>query len=117
VPEQKTDFIFAVIGEELGFAGAMTLLALLGLPLWRALRIAAVARGPVRRPPGRRGGGHARLPGFVNIGMTVGIMPITGSRRRSSPTAGRRWWRRFWPSACWRTSTCAATCRQVFAGA
>ena len=56
----------------------MTLLALLGLLLWRALRIAAVAQGPVRRPPGHRGGGHARLPGFVNIGMTVGIMPITG---------------------------------------
>ena len=46
VPEQKTDFIFTVIGEELGFAGAMALLALLALLLWRGLRIAAVARDP-----------------------------------------------------------------------
>src|SRR5215203_1703138 len=55
VPEQKTDFIFTVIGEELGFAGAMALLALLGLLLWRGLRIAALAR-TLRRPAGRRGG-------------------------------------------------------------
>ncbi|HEX3200610.1 MAG TPA: FtsW/RodA/SpoVE family cell cycle protein, partial [Actinomycetes bacterium] len=46
VPEQKTDFIFTVIGEELGFTGGVGLLALLALLLWRGLRIAAVARDP-----------------------------------------------------------------------
>ena len=68
VPEQKTDFIFTVIGEELGFAGAMALLALLGLLLWRGLRIAAVAWDPLRDPAGRRGGDHAGLPGLRQHG-------------------------------------------------
>jgi rod shape determining protein RodA len=78
VPEQKTDFIFTVIGEELGFAGAMALLALLGLLLWRGLRIAAVARDPFGALLAAGVVAMLAFQAFVNIGMTVGIMPITG---------------------------------------
>jgi rod shape determining protein RodA len=116
VPEQKTDFIFTVIGEELGFAGAMALLALLGLLLWRGLRIAAVARDPFGALLAAGVVTMLAFQAFVNMGMTIGIMPITGIPCRWSPTAGRPWWRRSWPSVCWRMSTCAATCRRIFAG-
>jgi rod shape determining protein RodA len=78
VPEQHTDFIFTVAGEELGFVGAAVITALLGVVLWRGLRIAAqaadlfgmlVATGVVC---------WLAFQTFENIGMTVGIMPITG---------------------------------------
>jgi rod shape determining protein RodA len=78
VPEQKTDFIFTVIGEELGFAGAMALLALLVLLLWRGLRIAAVARDPFGALLAAGVVTMLAFQAFVNIGMTIGIMPITG---------------------------------------
>ena len=48
VPEQQTDFVFTVAGEELGFVGAGLLILLLGVVLWRGLRIARARRGPVR---------------------------------------------------------------------
>jgi rod shape determining protein RodA len=78
VPEQKTDFVFTVVGEELGFAGSMALLALLGLLLWRGLRIAAVARDPFGTLLAAGVVTMLAFQAFVNIGMTVGIMPITG---------------------------------------
>ena len=78
VPEQKTDFIFTVVGEELGFAGAMVLLGLLGLLAWRGLRIAAVARDPFGALIAAGVVSMLVFQAFVNIGMTIGIMPITG---------------------------------------
>jgi rod shape determining protein RodA len=78
VPEQKTDFVFTVIGEELGFAGAMGLLLVLGLLLWRGLRIAAVARDPFGALLATGVVTMLAFQAFVNIGMTIGIMPITG---------------------------------------
>jgi rod shape determining protein RodA len=78
VPEQHTDFIFTVAGEELGFVGAALIIALLGVLLWRGMRIAMeaadlfgvlVAGGVVC---------WLAFQAFENIGMTVGIMPITG---------------------------------------
>jgi len=78
VPEQHTDFIFTAVGEELGFVGAGTLLALLSIIAWRILRTAQLARDPL---------GTLICVGvlsmfvfqvFENIGMTMGIMPITG---------------------------------------
>jgi cell division protein FtsW len=78
LPEAHTDFIFAVIGERYGFIGACLLLALYGLLLWRAVRIATLSRdmyGSIMA------GGVAVMflfQMFVNIGMTVGIMPVTG---------------------------------------
>jgi rod shape determining protein RodA len=78
VPEQKTDFIFTVIAEELGFAGAMALLAMLALLTWRGLRIAAVARDRFGALLAVGVVSMLVFQAFVNIGMTVGIMPITG---------------------------------------
>jgi rod shape determining protein RodA len=78
VPEHHTDFIFSVIGEELGFVGGMVLLALFLLWVYRGLRIAAVARD---RFGALVAVGIVSMIGFhvfVNVGMTVGIMPITG---------------------------------------
>jgi len=78
VPEQHTDFIFTAVGEELGFAGAGTLLALLAVIAWRIWRTAQLSRDPL---------GTIICVGilsmfvfqvFENIGMTMGIMPITG---------------------------------------
>ncbi|WP_214320664.1 rod shape-determining protein RodA [Nonomuraea sediminis] len=78
VPEQHTDFIFTVAGEEFGFLGSVTVVALLGVVLLRGLRIA-------RQCEDRFGTMVAGMivcwlafQTFVNIGMTVGIMPITG---------------------------------------
>ncbi|MBY9076712.1 rod shape-determining protein RodA [Nocardioides sp. WL0053] len=78
VPEQHTDFIFTVAGEELGLVGSGVLIALLGLVLWRALTIAAHAEDLFGR---LAAGGIACWFGFQafqNIGMCLGIMPVTG---------------------------------------
>ena len=78
VPEQHTDFIFSVAGEELGFAGTAVIIALLALVILRALRIAARAEEPFGTLVA---GGVAvwfAVQAFVNIGMTLGIMPVTG---------------------------------------
>ncbi|GGU41460.1 rod shape-determining protein RodA [Streptomyces lavendofoliae] len=78
VPEQQTDFIFTVAGEELGFIGGVTIIALLGVVLWRACRIARettelygtiVAAGIIA---------WFAFQSFENIGMTLGIMPVAG---------------------------------------
>ncbi|WP_329263904.1 rod shape-determining protein RodA [Streptomyces pseudovenezuelae] len=78
VPEQQTDFVFTVAGEELGFVGAGLIIVLLGIVLWRACRIARettelygtiVAAGIVA---------WFAFQAFENIGMTLGIMPVTG---------------------------------------
>ena len=78
VPEQQTDFIFTVVGEELGFVGSVTLIVLYGLLLLRVWRIAALAheyQGTLICV-----GVMAMLlfQVFESIGMTMGIMPITG---------------------------------------
>lgn len=78
VPSQHTDFIFTVIGETKGFIGAMVVIGLFGLLLWRSLRIAALSKDLFGSLVA---GGIAAMFAFqifVNIGMTVGIMPITG---------------------------------------
>ncbi|MDQ4096592.1 MAG: rod shape-determining protein RodA, partial [Actinomycetota bacterium] len=78
VPEQHTDFIFTAVGEELGFVGASTLLALFGLVLWRTWRAAGLAKDEF---------GTLLCVGvlamllfqiFENVGMTMGLTPITG---------------------------------------
>ncbi|WP_237288269.1 rod shape-determining protein RodA [Streptomyces malaysiensis] len=78
VPEQQTDFVFTVAGEELGFLGAGLIILLLGVVLWRACRIArdttelygtVVAAGIIA---------WFAFQAFENIGMTLGIMPVAG---------------------------------------
>jgi rod shape determining protein RodA len=78
VPEQQTDFIFTAIGEELGFVGSAGVLALYAFLLWRVLRAAQLSRDAF---------GTLLCVGvfclvlfqlFENIGMSLGIMPVTG---------------------------------------
>ncbi|HEY7280651.1 MAG TPA: rod shape-determining protein RodA [Actinomycetota bacterium] len=78
VPEQHTDFIFTVIGEEFGFVGAAVLLVLYALLLWRAIRIAALSKDRFGTYLAAGIASMFAIQMFVNIGMTVGIMPITG---------------------------------------
>ncbi len=78
VPEHHTDFIFSVIGEELGFVGSIVLLALFLLWVYRGLRIAAVARDRFGALAAVGVVSMVAFHVFVNVGMTVGIMPITG---------------------------------------
>src|SRR5262249_13813250 len=78
VPDRNTDFIFAVIAERFGFAGAGLLVALYALLFWRAIRVMKAARsfyGTLIV------GGVLAMLAFqvlVNVGMTMGIMPVTG---------------------------------------
>jgi len=78
LPEHGTDFVFASYGEQRGFVGASILLALYLLVLWRALRIVTVARDLYSATVA--GGIVVALlfQIFVNVGMTMGIAPITG---------------------------------------
>ncbi|HYU59100.1 MAG TPA: rod shape-determining protein RodA [Actinomycetota bacterium] len=78
VPAQHTDFIFTAIGEELGFSGAMVLLLLFGVLLWRGFRIALAAKDPFGFYVATAIVAMFAFQVFVNVGMTVGIMPITG---------------------------------------
>lgn len=78
LPEQHTDFIFSVVGEEFGFLGTVGVLIVFGLVLWRLARIAERVPDPFAGIVvfGIFGAWFAHV--VVNIGMTVGIMPITG---------------------------------------
>jgi rod shape determining protein RodA len=78
VPEQHTDFIFTVVGEEFGFAGAMFILLLFGLLIWRAYRIAVLSKDPFGTYVAAGIASMFAIQMFVNVGMTLGIMPITG---------------------------------------
>lgn len=78
VPENHTDFIFTVVGEEFGFVGTALVVALLGIVVWRALRIAANAKDLFGTLLAAGVAGILVLQTFVNVGMTIGIMPVTG---------------------------------------
>ena len=78
LPEKHTDFIFSVLGEELGFIGALIILTLYTILLWRALLVAKEAKDKF---------GQYVVIGIIsmfgfhiiqNIGMTLGLMPVTG---------------------------------------
>jgi rod shape determining protein RodA len=78
LPEHHTDFIFAVVGERWGFVGAALALSLYALIVWRGLRILTMAKNLFGALVA--GGVVAMIlfQVFVNVGMNVGIMPITG---------------------------------------
>ena len=78
LPEHHTDFVFAVVGERWGFVGAAFVLSLYALLIWRGLRILTMAKNLFGAIVA--GGIVAMLlfQVFVNVGMTIGIMPITG---------------------------------------
>ena len=78
VPEQETDFVFTVAGEELGLAGSGLLVLLMGVVLWRGLSIAARAEDAYGTLLAVGVVCWFGFQAFENIGMTVGIMPVTG---------------------------------------
>jgi len=78
VPENHTDFIFTVVGEEFGFVGAVVVLALFGMIIWRGLRIAVTAKDLFGTLLASAIVSLLVLQVFVNVGMTIGIMPVTG---------------------------------------
>lgn len=78
VPEQQTDFVFSVAGEELGFVGAALIIVLIGVILWRAC---AIARGATDLYGTIVAAGIVAwfaFQSFENIGMALGIMPVAG---------------------------------------
>jgi len=78
LPEHHTDFIFAVLSERNGFLGALILIALYGVLIWRCLRIATLSRDMYGSILAGGVGVMFLFQVFVNIGMTIGIMPVTG---------------------------------------
>jgi rod shape determining protein RodA len=78
VPEQHTDFVFTVAGEELGLLGAAVLIALVGIVIWRALAIAARTDDTFGRLAAAGIACWFGFQAFQNVGMCLGIMPVTG---------------------------------------
>ena len=78
VPEQSTDFIFCTIGEEFGFVGVMAVIILFLFFLWRLLYLADQQRSRFARAYGFGVVGILFFHFLVNIGMTIGLMPIMG---------------------------------------
>ena len=78
LPEAQNDFVFAVVGETFGFVGAALVLSLYALLIWRTVRILTMAKNLFGTLIA--GGILAMLmfQVFVNVGMTIGIMPVTG---------------------------------------
>ncbi|MEO9175434.1 MAG: rod shape-determining protein RodA, partial [Gaiellales bacterium] len=78
LPEHQTDFIFAVLAEQRGFVGAALLLGLYLVLLWRALRAVAVSATYYGSVVAAGIAGWLLFSVFINVGMTIGIAPITG---------------------------------------
>jgi rod shape determining protein RodA len=78
VPEQQTDFVFTVVGEELGLVGGLLMIALFGVLLWRACGIARSATEPFPLLLAAGAVSWFTFQTFENIGMTLGIMPVAG---------------------------------------
>ena len=78
VPESQTDFIFAVLAEEMGFLGAALILALWGVIFWRIVRIARRARDDFGLFFAAGTAIVFLIQIFINIGMTIGVAPVTG---------------------------------------
>ena len=78
VPEQHTDFIFTVAGEELGLVGSAAIVGLFAMLLWRAIRITSRSDDTFGRLAGAGIVCWLGFQAFQNIGMCLGIMPVTG---------------------------------------
>ncbi len=78
VPEQQTDFVFSVAGEELGLVGAGGIVVLFAIMLWRAIRISGRAPDLFGRLVAAGIAAWFVFQAFQNIGMTLGLMPVTG---------------------------------------
>ena len=78
LPEHHTDFVFSVVGEKFGFVGAALVLSLFALLIWRALRTLTMAKNFYGALVAGGITAMFMFQVFVNVGMTIGIMPITG---------------------------------------
>ncbi|MBL8024269.1 MAG: rod shape-determining protein RodA [Elusimicrobia bacterium] len=78
LPEKHTDFIFSLVAEETGFMGALFLLGVYFWVSWRAFDIASTARDYFGRYLATAVGAFFTFSGLVNIGMAMGLMPVTG---------------------------------------
>ena len=78
MPESQTDFIFAAVGEQYGFVGAGVVLLLYALLIWRTLRILVMSKDLFGSLIAAGVAAMLMFQVFVNVGMTIGIMPITG---------------------------------------
>ncbi len=78
VPDQETDFVFTVVAEETGFLGSLALLALFGLLLYRSIAIAAAAKDTAGRAIAGGTAAVFLMHLLVNVGMTLGMMPVKG---------------------------------------
>jgi len=79
LPEHQTDFIFAAFAEEWGFVGALFVFLFYGIIIWRIFRIAALGRSNFESLYGIGTAIFLMAHFFVNVGMNIGIMPITGT--------------------------------------
>jgi rod shape determining protein RodA len=78
IPEQHTDFIFTIVAEEFGFAGALTVLFAWGIAIWQGMTIAGQSRSAFG---GLAAAGFVSticLYVFINIGMVIGLLPVVG---------------------------------------
>jgi len=78
LPEHHTDFVFSVVGEQFGFAGAAFVLSLFALLIWRGLRIMTMSKNLYGTLIAAGITAMLMFQVFINVGMTIGIMPITG---------------------------------------
>jgi rod shape determining protein RodA len=78
LPEHHTDFVFAVVGERWGFIGAALVLSMYALLIWRGLRILTIAKNLFGALIAGGVVSMLLFQVFINVGMTIGIMPITG---------------------------------------
>jgi rod shape determining protein RodA len=78
LPEAPTDFVFAVVGEERGFVGAAWLISLYALLLWRGLKVITRSRSTFGSLVAAGVVSMLLFQIFINIGMTIGLAPITG---------------------------------------
>ncbi|HWD65101.1 MAG TPA: FtsW/RodA/SpoVE family cell cycle protein [Solirubrobacteraceae bacterium] len=78
IPEAQEDFIFAVVGETYGFVGAALVLSLYALLIWRTIRILTMAKNLFGTVIAGGILGMIMFQVFVNVGMTLGVMPVTG---------------------------------------
>jgi rod shape determining protein RodA len=78
VPENHTDFIFTVVGEETGFVGSVLMLLCYAVLLWRGLAIAAAARDVLGTLLATGAVATIAVQTFVSVGMTVGLVPVIG---------------------------------------
>lgn len=78
LPEQHTDFIFSVIGEEFGWVGTHLVLGLFFLILWRGIAISGICRSPFARVLVLGYTVTIAVEVVVNVGMTIGLLPVTG---------------------------------------